>query len=67
MTLSDINKTLKSSFKNGFYIRRATFVDSMNIFINKEGKTWHVDWNSGTVSETELMNHELSSNDWEIV
>lgn len=65
--LSDINKTLKTSFKNGFYIRRETFVDSMNIFINKEGKTWHVDWNSGIVSETELMNHELSSTDWEIV
>ena len=66
MTINEIKKVLKTSFKNGVYIRRPNF-NKIELYINKDGKSWQVDKLSGKVFKTDLMNHELTHNDWEII
>lgn len=66
MTISEIQKVLNASFKNGFYIRRPHFVElDIEIYINKNGKTWQ--FVDGMVYEVDLMLNEKVSTDWEIV
>lgn len=66
MTISEIQKTLRTSFKNGFYIRRPHFERvGIEVYINKSGKTWQ--FVDGMVYEIHLMEHELKIEDWEIV
>ncbi|UYE98848.1 hypothetical protein XbC2_426 [Xanthomonas phage XbC2] len=66
MTIAEIQKVLRTSFKNGFYIRRPHFVElGIEVYINKDGKTWQLV--DGKVFEIYLMNHELKLEDWEIV
>lgn len=66
MTISEIQKVLKTSFKNGLYIRRPHFVElDIEVYINKNGKTWQMV--DGMVFVVELMQSELNATDWEIV
>lgn len=66
MTISEIQKILRTSFKNGLYIRRPHFVElDIEVYINKNGKTWQMV--DGMVFVVELMQSELNATDWEIV
>ena len=67
MTITEIEKVLSTSFKNGFYIRRP-FFSGYELYINKASEVWHVSSN-GEVSKTELMSFEVDGKckDWEIV
>lgn len=66
MTISEIQKILKTSFKNGLYIRRPHFVElDIEVYINKNGKTWQLV--DDMVFDVELMQSELNATDWEIV
>lgn len=66
MTIAEIQKVLKTSFKNGLYIRRPHFVElDIEVYINKNGKTWQLV--DDMVFEVELMQSELNATDWEIV
>lgn len=70
MTIAEIQKVLKSSFKNGFYIRRPQFVFS-EVFINKNGNVFHItkdeNGNITKVTDTQIYPNEVSLADWEIV
>lgn len=70
MTIAEIQKALKQSFKNGFYLRRPSFVH-LEIFINKEGKVFHVikddNGNITKVQKTQIYPSEAMAEDWEIV
>lgn len=66
MTIAEIQKILRTSFKNGFYIRRPHFEQlGIEVYIDKNGKTWQ--FVDERVFEINLMNHELKFEDWEIV
>ncbi len=70
MTIAEIQKVLKSSFKNGFYIRRPSFVH-IEMFINKEGKVFHItkdeDGSVKTVYSSQIYPSEEIAKDWEII
>ena len=66
MTIAEIQKVLRTSFKNGFYIRRPSFVElDIEIYINKAGMSYHCQ--NGKVWIVELTRRETEVNDWEIV
>ncbi|EBS4516505.1 hypothetical protein DQT32_03645 [Salmonella enterica subsp. enterica serovar Braenderup] len=70
MTIAEIQKVLKSSFKNGFYLRRSSFVH-LEVFVNKEGNVFHVikdeNGNIVKVQKTQFYPSEHLAEDWEIV
>lgn len=65
MTINEIQKILKTSFKNGYYITRPSYDTIIQVYINKNGNTWHCQ--DGMVFSTELTKFELIVDDWEIV
>lgn len=66
MTISEIQKLLKTSFKNGFYIRRPHFIkDGIELYIDKQNNVYHL--SNGKVLSVGFMILELEVHDWEIV
>lgn len=66
MTLTEIQKALRSSFRNGLYIRRPSF-NCIELYISKSGKVWQIEKSNGNTFETEFMKYEFNLDDWEIV
>lgn len=66
MTLQEISKVLKTSFKNGFYIRRPNF-DGVELYFNKNGEAWHIELNVNYTFKADIMPAEREADDWEIV
>lgn len=64
MTLQEISKVLKSSFKNGVYLRRPHYV-GVELYFNKNGDAWHVE--SAYTFKADIMPSEYAATDWEIV
>lgn len=64
MTISEIKNFLKTSFKNGVYIKRP-FFNGIYLYINKDGVVWQ--FQHDLVMKIELMKHELTISDWEII
>jgi hypothetical protein len=66
MTIAEIQQLLKTSFKNGFYIRRPHFIEhGIELYIDKRNNVYQL--TNGKVLKDDFMNIELEVQDWEII